>query len=93
MDDLIVRIKVTPNSKENRITCLTEEGILALKVSSRPCDGEANDAAVLLLSKSLNIPKSRITIVRGTASRQKTVRIRQWSDAQFKDALALYFSK
>lgn len=48
---------------------------LEVKVATPPTDGLANAAVIALLAKSLGIPKSAITIVSGTSSRQKRLSI------------------
>ena len=47
--------------------------VLKVRVRARPIDGEANDALVRLLAKSLGVSKSSVTVVRGGQSRSKMV--------------------
>ena len=44
-----------------------------MRVAAPPEGGKANDAVVDLLASTLGIPRTRITILSGTASRDKTV--------------------
>ena len=46
---------------------------LKLRVAGPPVDGAANDEVLRFLKKTLGIPASRITLVRGQASRKKDV--------------------
>ena len=47
--------------------------VLKVRVSARPIDGEANDALIRLLAKSLGVSKSSVTVTRGGQSRSKMV--------------------
>ncbi|WP_426019549.1 DUF167 domain-containing protein [Brevundimonas sp. DWR2-3-1b1] len=47
--------------------------VLKVRVRARPIDGEANDALIRLLAKSLGVSKSSVTVVRGGQSRSKMV--------------------
>jgi hypothetical protein len=44
-------------------------------VTAPPVDGQANEAVVRTLAEALGVPRSRVRIVRGEASRDKTVRV------------------
>lgn len=70
-----INIKVKPNSRQEAV----EEagaGSLLLKVNAPAREGKANAAVLRLLSAYLNIPKSRISIIRGSSGRDKVVEIR-----------------
>jgi len=47
--------------------------VLKVRVRARPIDGEANDALIRLLAKSLGVSRSSVTVVRGGQSRSKMV--------------------
>ena len=47
--------------------------VLKVRVRARPIDGEANDALIRLLAKSLGVSKSSVAVVRGGQSRSKMV--------------------
>lgn len=49
--------------------------ILRLRVSAAAADGAANAAVVLLLAKTLKLPKSAIRIVAGETARVKRLEI------------------
>ena len=44
-----------------------------IRVAAPPVDGAANEELVRFLAKRLDVPRSRVTIVRGHSSRSKTV--------------------
>lgn len=66
-------VTVKPGSKKGPLVEVADDGSLTLFVRERALDGAANDAVVKLLAAHLGVPKSRVTIVRGQASRQKLV--------------------
>ena len=50
-------------------------GGVRIRVAAPPVDGAANEELVRFLAKRLDVPGSQVTIVRGHASRSKTVLI------------------
>ena len=72
-------VRVTPNARKSEILGwgADEKGrpVLMIKLAAPPVDGKANDELLRFLAKSLGCPRSRIQLVRGEASRQKTVEI------------------
>ena len=67
MTHLAVRVK--PNSRKPGIS-VDETGV-EIRVSEQPHDGRANEAARTLLAQALDIPRSRITLIRGARSKEK----------------------
>lgn len=73
-DAVIVDVVVQPRASRAGVAGL-HDGALRLRVTAPPVDGAANAAVVKLLGELLGVPKSRVTIVAGQASRRKRVRI------------------
>ncbi len=48
---------------------------LKVRLAAPPVDGRANDELLRWLAKSLAVPRSDVTLVRGQTSRSKVVRI------------------
>jgi uncharacterized protein len=71
---VLIRVRVTPNAKDGRVV-KTGEGALEARVDAKAQDGKANRRLVEMLSQYLGVPKSRITIVRGTRARDKVVEV------------------
>lgn len=69
-----IRVKVKPNARENSIKQLEVDNF-EIKVSVPPEKGKANEKVIELISKHLNIPKSKIGIFSGSNSRQKILEI------------------
>jgi uncharacterized protein len=66
-------VRVTPSASRNAIT--TEDGAIRVYVTTIPEDGKATAAVIKLLAKSLGVAKSRLTLIRGTTSRDKQFRL------------------
>lgn len=76
-----LKLKVIPNASSNSIVGWLGES-LKVKVSSVAEKGNANKAVITLLSKSLNIDKRRISIIKGTTSALKIVNLKDVSKTQ-----------
>ena len=68
-----ITIHVQPKSSQSKI--VFDSGIVRAWVNAPPIDGEANESVLKLFSKSLKIAKSKIEIIKGHSSREKTLRI------------------
>ncbi len=64
-----IKIKVKTNSKLNRI--FQDGDIFRVDINSPPVKGKANNAIIKLFSKTIGIPKSSISIIRGHTSNTK----------------------
>ena len=71
---LLIKIKIVPNSSKNDI--IVEEGFVKVKVTAQPIENKANKALIEFLSKKVKLPKSKIEIVKGMTSKEKTVLIK-----------------
>lgn len=65
-------ITVKPGSSQEKIIRSAPDE-LVVYLRAKPHDGEANTALLKILAKYLQIPKTKITIVRGHKSRQKII--------------------
>ena len=66
-------IRVTPHAKQNKVV---ESGdVLRVYTTIAPENGRANGAVIELLSEYLDVPKSKIKIIRGLTGRDKIVTI------------------
>jgi uncharacterized protein len=73
-DGVVLEVKVIPGSARNLLVRTSQES-LTVKLTAPPVEGKANKALVKLLGKTLRVPPSSITILRGHASREKIVLI------------------
>jgi uncharacterized protein (TIGR00251 family) len=69
----IIWVRVTPNARAN--TVVLENDTIKVGVTAPPAKGQANATVMLLLSKALGVPKSRLALVRGAKSRDKQFRV------------------
>jgi uncharacterized protein YggU (UPF0235/DUF167 family) len=71
-----VVVCVKPGSRKPGITVVGST--IEIRVSDVPQDGRANEAVRALLATALDIPRSRVTLLRGTRAKQKTFEIDGW---------------
>jgi len=69
-----IRVKVKPNSRIENIKQLGPDNY-EIKVSVPPEKGKANKKVIEILSKYLNIPKSRFNIIKGETNKEKLIEI------------------
>jgi uncharacterized protein len=72
---MLISVHVTANSKESRVTKVGEASF-DVKVDEKATGGRANKRLVEILSEHFGVPRSKISIVRGAKSRDKTVEVR-----------------
>jgi len=68
---VLVKLHAQPGARRNQIVG-EHNGALRVAVTTPPDKGKANEAILALLSEFFHLPKSAISLVRGTAHRQKT---------------------
>ncbi|WP_017966222.1 DUF167 domain-containing protein [Rhizobium leguminosarum] len=78
-DHLRLAVRLTPNGGRDAVDGIEVDGegeaFLKARVTSVPEKGKANKALILLIAKSLGIPKSSISLVSGETARKKILRI------------------
>lgn len=74
-DGCTIAVRVHPGTKRNAIHG-THDGALKVSLSAPPADGRANEALIAFMAERLGLPRSRVSLVSGAASRSKTLRIR-----------------
>ena len=73
-DELLLSIKIQPSACRDEIAGVHGTQI-KIRIKAPPVDGRANDRLISHLAKLFAVPRSRITIVSGEASRNKRVAI------------------
>ena len=71
---MVCRVKVKPNSKNPRIE-EAPDGALTVYLKSPPIEGRANEELIARLAGHYKVPKSRLRIKSGAASRNKLIEI------------------
>jgi uncharacterized protein YggU (UPF0235/DUF167 family) len=70
----IVAVRVKPNSRQPRLEQAPSGGLVAY-LKSPPIEGRANDELLARLAQHFGVPKSRLRLRSGAASRTKLVEI------------------
>ncbi|MBA8667433.1 DUF167 domain-containing protein [Holosporaceae bacterium 'Namur'] len=81
---LKINVKVSPQSRNDEVLEFLQDMdnrySMKVRVKAPPQGGEANEAIIKLLSKYFDLAKSNIEIILGAASKQKVIRIVDFSD-------------
>lgn len=70
-----LNVSVQPGASSSSFVRIAE-GRLKVRIQAKAVDGAANQALIEFLAEKLNVKRASVTIVRGGASRQKTVMIK-----------------
>lgn len=74
-----MRLKVSPKAAQNRVRGVFAGGqgaALKVGVTAAPEGGKANAAVIKLLAREWRLPRSRLHVTAGAASRGKTVLVK-----------------
>ncbi|HKE95166.1 MAG TPA: DUF167 family protein [Povalibacter sp.] len=71
---LILELQVQPGAARDEIVGPHGER-LRVRISAAPVDGRANRHLIEFLAATFDVPRSRVTLLRGASGRTKTVRI------------------
>jgi uncharacterized protein YggU (UPF0235/DUF167 family) len=63
---------------------------IVVRVTAPPVDGKANAALCALVAERAGVPRSRVTVVRGAAARDKVVRVEGIEPAALRAALGTW---
>jgi uncharacterized protein (TIGR00251 family) len=69
-----IDVRVTPRAARDAISGW-RDGVLLVRVTAPPVEGQANAALEKLLAAALGVPKSSVAVVSGKQSRDKTVAV------------------
>ncbi len=69
-----LEVHVQPGAKTTEAVGLHGDR-LKVRLAAPPVDGKANEALLTFVAESLGVPRSRVSLLRGQTSRQKTVAI------------------
>lgn len=64
-------VRVTPRAARDRVDGFDADGVLRVRVTAPPAEGEANAAVVKLLSRALGLPARDVVLVSGATARRK----------------------
>ena len=69
---MLLKVHVVPKAREAEVTRL-DDTTLEVRVDERPERGNANKRLLEILADYFGVPKSKVTLVAGARSRDKTV--------------------
>ena len=71
----LIRVRLQPRASSSRITG-EKDGVIQVRVTAPPVDGEANAAVIELVAHALGVGRAAVEVVAGHSSRRKTVAVR-----------------
>jgi uncharacterized protein (TIGR00251 family) len=89
---LEIRLYVQPRAKRFEVSGIYN-GALKIKVTAPPVDDAANRAVTEYLAARLEIPKSKVRILSGIHSRQKTLLVKGMTIQEFRKKFAYLWGK
>ncbi|HHV16312.1 MAG TPA: YggU family protein [Gelria sp.] len=85
---LRIEVKVQPRSSSNQIAG-EHDGALKVKLTAPPVEGEANQALIKFLARSLKISRKNVVLIRGETARNKLIEIKGLSKEKLLQTLGL----
>jgi uncharacterized protein (TIGR00251 family) len=73
-DGLTVNVRVIPRAGKSGLAGTRGDALL-VRLQSPPVDGAANEELIAVLAEALGVSKRQVSIVSGTRSRHKRVRV------------------
>ena len=71
---MLMRVHVTPNAKNAGVVKVSED-YFEMRVDEQAVGGRENKRLLEMLAEHFKVPKSKITILKGTKTRNKTIQI------------------
>jgi len=85
-DGCTLAVRVHPGARKNSVTGIHADAV-KIALTAPPVDGKANEALIAFLVGALHLPRARVSLLAGTTSRTKMVRITGKSAAEVAAAL------
>jgi uncharacterized protein (TIGR00251 family) len=89
-DGVTLAVRAQPGAKKTAITGVYGEGAAAqlkIAVQAPPVEGRANEALIAFLADRFSIPRNRVELISGDASRSKVFLLAGASMAQVQSAV------
>jgi uncharacterized protein (TIGR00251 family) len=74
-DGVRLAVRVQPRASRDEVVGWQEGGVLRLRVTAPPVEGEANAAVAALLARALGVAPRAVSVVRGARGRDKLVAV------------------
>lgn len=81
-----VDLYVQPRASRNALAGI-HEGVLKVRLTAPPVDGEANKECLKFLAEVFLIPKSQLKVIQGHKSRRKRILVRGVDPESLQDVL------
>jgi uncharacterized protein (TIGR00251 family) len=81
-----IAVRLQPRARVDEIVG-ERDGVIVIRVSAPPVQGRANEALCRLIAKRARVGARRVSVVRGTGSRVKVVRVEGMDAASLRAAL------
>lgn len=85
-DGCTISVRVHPGARKNSVTGIHADAV-KIALTAPPAEGRANEALIEFFAEMLRLPRSRVAIIAGPASRAKKLRITGKSAAEVTAAL------
>ncbi|MGQ9524123.1 MAG: DUF167 domain-containing protein [Armatimonadota bacterium] len=82
----VFRIRVQPRASANQVVGL-RDGVLHVRLTAPPVDGEANQECVKFLADVLRVRRSQVRLISGHKGREKTVAVDGLRQSQLSELL------
>ena len=86
MEPFILRVRLTPRAASSQIDGWDGD-LLRVRVAAPPVEGKANRALLRLLAQALDVPPSRLRLVKGQTSREKVIAVEGLSEEEVRPRL------
>lgn len=73
-DGAVLALKVIPRAGRTALAG-TRDGALLVRLAAAPVEGAANEALIAFLADRLDVPRHRLSLVSGSHSRSKRVKV------------------
>jgi len=74
--DVLLAVRVQPRAARNQVRLRGEPPQITVRLTAPPVEGAANVACRAFLAELLDLPPSRVMLVRGESARHKLFRLR-----------------
>src|SRR5512139_2835574 len=85
--DVLLAVRVQPRAARNQVRLTGEPPQITLRLTAPPVEGAANAACRAFLAELLDLPPSRVMLIRGKSARHKLFRLRNLDADQVRRRL------
>lgn len=82
-----LEVLVTPRAATDRVGPV-RDGVLLVRVTRPPADGDANRAVLKLVARALDVPPTHLSLVAGERARRKRIRVAGLGAGELAERLA-----